>query len=337
MIELHVSSKSPAAITSAIKKIKEMSSTGAISKTSVVHLILEKGVYMETVKYNLANPLVMESAPGTPADSCVIQADNCDSYNKGQGYRSIFVLGPNCRNVTLKNFTIRNTHNRIVETGDDTPDLGESFLWNNTQGVLNCLNLKIEGNRNAVYLKGTSSFINSTIAGDSDYITGEVQTAYFENCTLYTKGCMRPDVVPSVVNSHALKDAKGFVFSSCAFTGNVKKDRDCFVVKTDGKGTESSDKDWDSVALLNCTYDENYSPELIWDDDMSLEAYPRGNAQTGVREYNPRTRNSDGSVVASDTGRRNVRAYTLTDDDYYQNYATRFLVFRGTQFESAGM
>ena len=94
MLELSVSSKSPAAITVALKKIREMVTSGGVSKSTPVHIILEPGVYREIIKYNLPNPLVMESIPGTKAADCVIQAENCESFNKGAEYRAVFVCGP---------------------------------------------------------------------------------------------------------------------------------------------------------------------------------------------------------------------------------------------------
>ena len=115
MIEINVSSKSPAALTSALKKIKEMSSSGSISKDSAVHIILEPGMYRESVRYNLSNPVVIESFPGTKADECVLKADNCESYNSGINNRGVFVFGPNATKVTLKNFTIENAKPIEVE------------------------------------------------------------------------------------------------------------------------------------------------------------------------------------------------------------------------------
>ena len=43
MLELNVNTKSPAAITAALKKIKEMISTGTVAKDTAIHLILEPG------------------------------------------------------------------------------------------------------------------------------------------------------------------------------------------------------------------------------------------------------------------------------------------------------
>ena len=77
MLELSVNSKSPAAINSAFKKIKDMIMTGAVARTTAIHVVLEPGYYRELIKYNLSNPLVIESAPGTKPEDCVIQADNC--------------------------------------------------------------------------------------------------------------------------------------------------------------------------------------------------------------------------------------------------------------------
>ncbi|MBO7638438.1 MAG: hypothetical protein J6S91_05615, partial [Treponema sp.] len=67
--------------------------TGAVARTTPIHIVLEAGYYRELIKYNLSNPLIMESVPGTKAEECVIQADNCESFNKGLENRAVFVLG----------------------------------------------------------------------------------------------------------------------------------------------------------------------------------------------------------------------------------------------------
>ena len=89
MLELNVNTKSPAAITAALKKIKEMIFTGTVAKDTAIHLILEPGSYRETVRYNLSNPLAIESVPGTKAEDCVILADNCEAYKRSQALLSL--------------------------------------------------------------------------------------------------------------------------------------------------------------------------------------------------------------------------------------------------------
>ena len=75
-----------------------------------------------------------------------------------------------------------------------------------------------------------------------------------------------------------------------------------------------------------------FDPELAWDDDMELEVYPRGNVKTGIREYNTLVVGKGGKVEEADTTRRNIRSYLLTDDDYFSNYASRYLILHDTPF-----
>ena len=63
---------------------------------------------------------------------------------------------------------------------------------------------------------------------------------------------------------------------------------------------------------------------------MNLTIYPRGNTTNGIREYGTRTADKNGKIVAADTARRSIMSYTLTEDDYFKGYASRFLILRDT-------
>lgn len=330
MLEINVSSKSPAALTAALKKLKEMSSSGSFSKESAVHIVLEPGIYRESVRYNLPNPVVIESIPGTKADDCVLKADNCESYNKGINNRGVFVFGPNATKVTLKNFTIENTHNKVVEEGNTLADSAEALVWGNTAGILCCCGMKILGRQNTLYVKGNSSFTECTISGDRDFIYGEAELAYFEDCTVYVREDTFGEKTSFVVSSQSIAEKSGFVFRNCHFTGDRKNKTEAYVLRTDGKGSASSTKNWDNVALIDCLIDEWFSPEIVWDDDMNLKIYPRGNAKNGIREYGTRVEDKNGKIEVADTSRRSVMSYTLTEDDYFKGYASRFLILQDT-------
>lgn len=334
MLEINVSSKSPAALSAALKKIKEMSSSGNVSREAPVHIILEPGVYWESVRYNLPNPIIIESLPGTKAEDCVLKADNCESYNKGLINRGIFVIGPNATNVTLKNFTIENTHARATSEGISPADAAEALVWNNTSGMLHCESMKIIGRQNTLYVKGNSCFVDSFISGEMDFIYGESETTCFENCTIYARGDGSADSDSFVVCSQSLAEKNGFVFKDCHFTGDRRTKTTAFIIRTEGKGSAASVKNWDNVALVNCIIDDWYSPEIVWDDDMNLKIYPRGNARNGIREYNTRTMDKSGKTESADTSRRSVMSYTLTDDDYFKGYASRYLVFHDTSVQA---
>lgn len=330
MLELTVNSKSAASITAALKKIREMVKSGAVSSTAAVHLILEPGTYTETIRYNLSNPLVMESASGTKAENCVIQAENCESFHKGAENRAVFVLGQNVTSVTLKNFSIINTHNKSILDGNTAGDSAEALCWENSGGTLFAEGMRFEGHQNTLTLKGFSHFKKCYVSGDVDVISGIVDTALFEDCTIYLREDNRGDYNAYAVKSYALAQKTGFVFLNCSFTGEKRRKAALYVMRTAGKGSAMTMLGWDSVALINCQVNAYYDEELSWDDDHSLTVYPRANAKYGWREYNTTIVNKNGEITPADTSRRNVKAYLLTESDYFAGYASRFLILNGT-------
>ena len=334
MLELNVNTKSPAAITAAFKKIKEMVTSGAVSKNTPVHLVLEAGSYRESIRYNLSNPLIMESAPGTKAEDCVVQAENCESFNKGVENRSIFALGPNVSRITIRNFTVINTHMKSVEGNATAADSAEAFLWNNTNGLLVAEGMRFESRQNTVCLKGCSRFTNCYFTGDVDFIYGDVDTALFENCVIHIREDNRGDYNGYAVKSMAYANKMGFVFKDCTFTADKRKKSRSYIYRTTGQGSALSPKNWDNAAIINCKISDMIDEELVWDDDMNLNVYPRGNAKVGLREYNTQIMDKNGNLTPADTGRHNIKSYLLTNQDYNNGYATRYQILHDTLFAS---
>lgn len=332
MLKLTVNPRSVAAITAALRKIREMIMTGAVAKDSPIHILLEAGTYTETVRYNLPNPLIMESTPGTKVTDCVIQVDNCESFNHGAENRGVFVIGPSATNVKLRNFTILNTHAKTLTEGSCAADSAEAFVWNNTDGTLLAEGMQFTGRQNVLTLKGNTWFKDCQITGDVDVISGEVSAAFFEECLVSLREDNRGDYDGFAVKSQALANKPGFIFLNCRFTGDKRRRSNLYVCRTEGKGSARSDKGWDNIALLNCMISDMYNDELVWDDDMSLEVYPRGNAKSGVREYNTKTVAKNGDVLEAETVTRNIKSYLLTKDDYFANYASRYLILKDTPF-----
>ncbi|MBO4385768.1 MAG: hypothetical protein J5817_02000 [Treponema sp.] len=332
MLELTVNPNSAVAITSSLKKIKEMIMTGAVPKDTPIHLILEPGIYKETVRYNMPNPLVLESLPGTKNTDCVIQADNCEAFHKGLENRAVFYLGALATNVTLKNFSIINMHNKSIMEGNILPDAAEALVWDNATGTLFAEGLRLEGRQNTLCAKGFAWFKDSYITGDTDFIYGDADTVFFEGCEICIRKDNRGDFDGYAVKSTAMANKSGFVFSDCRFTGDKRKKNNIYIYRTEGHGKPTSFKWWDSVALLNCFVSEYYNPEFGWDDDMSLPVYPRGNAKNGWREYNTKIVSKAGKVTEADTTQRNIKSYTLTDDDFFAFYASRYLILHDTPF-----
>lgn len=332
MLELNVNARSAASITAAFNKIREMVRTGAIERETPVHIVLEPGTYTETVKYNLSNPLIMESMSGAKAEDCIIQAENCEAFHKTPENRSIFAIGPNVTSVTLKNFTLLNTHNKSITDGNTAGDSAEALTWDNTTGTLVAEGLRLIGRQNVVFLKGFSRFEKCFISGDVDIIHGSAHTALFEDCEINVREDNRGDYNAYAVKSIALANKTGFVFSNCSFTGEKRKKSSVYVMRTAGKGSASALLGWDSVALINCKVSYIYDEEFGWDDDHSLDVYPRANAVVGWREYKTQIIARNGELKEADTSRRNVKSYLLTDTDYFNGYASRYLILHDTPF-----
>jgi pectinesterase len=330
MLELTVNAKSPAAITTAFKRMHEMVMTGAVEKGTTFHLVLGPGLYRESIRYNMSNPLIMESAPGLSAAGCTIMADNCEAFHRGRENRSIFFFGPNATSVTLKNFTVENTHLKSVEVENTKPDSAEAFVWDNSSGTLKAEGMAFVGRQNTLFVRGFSWFLGCRLEGDTDIVYGEPDLSVFEDCTVHVRDDNRGDYNGYAVKSRTDAGKKGFVFSGCTFTGEKRKKSSLYVYRTAGLGKASTGKDFDNAAFLNCRVSEFFSPEFEWDDDMQLDIYPRGNAESGIREYGTKTLLDGGGEEPADTARRNVKSYTLTDDDYFKMYSSRFLIFGGT-------
>ena len=228
MLKINVNAKNAAAINAAMQNVKEMITSGSVSRDSPIHIVLGAGVYREKVKYNLPNPLLMEAAPGVSAADCVIQAENCEAFHHGLENRAVFYFGPNVTNVTLKNFSIINTHNKSIEEGNTLPDAGEALVWSSTTGTLMARGMSIEGRLNTLSLKGFSWFMGCRISGDTDFIYGEIDTALFEDCEIHMRSDNRGDFPGFAVKGQALANKNGFVF----LNSNVSSSNPKFITES---------------------------------------------------------------------------------------------------------
>ena len=304
--------------------------TGAIDKKAVVHVTLEPGIYYERISYNLSNPLILESSAGTSAEKCVIQAENCEAFNKGIENRTVFVLGPNCTDVTLRNISVVNTHLKSGPGEYNLADAAEAIFWNNTNGSLIAHSCRFEGRQNTMTLKGFAWFESCYISGDTDFISGDCDTILFESCHVHVREDNRGDKNGWVVLTQTLANRPGYIFCGCNFTADKRKKGNVWLFKTTGKGKADSPRNWDSAALINCVVQENFHPELEWDDDHNLEVFPRANAKCGWREYNTKVMDKNGNLSDADTIQRNVKSYVLTEDDYFESYSSRYLILKDT-------
>lgn len=315
MVELKISS-TPGIITQTFKKINEMVKTGAIESDTPVHIIMNAGNYQGIISYNLSNPLIMESASSVKTEDCIISAENCESFHKDTENRAVFVIGPGATDVILRGFTIENTH---VKTMDDSSlgNQAEALCFHNQTGTLLCQNMRFISRQDTIHVKGYSRFEECYVTGDIDFIWGYNDTAIFKNCKIHTREDNRGGVRDAyVVQSRALNSKPGFVFVDCTFTADKRPEGSrIWVGRSQGTGKPDSVDRWDSIALVNCTLDENYDEALWTDEDGKKEVYPsKGTKDFGWREFG--TKRKVASEIRDDsiTG-RNQHGYIMTKEE----------------------
>ena len=84
-----------------------------------IHILLSDGEHHglehERLFYDLPNPLVIESESGE-SSKCALRSENCEAFHKDTENRAVITFGEKCTSVTLKNFTIENTHVKSCES-----------------------------------------------------------------------------------------------------------------------------------------------------------------------------------------------------------------------------
>ncbi len=328
MLELSITSKNAGAISQAFKKISEMVKTGSLDFEAPVHLTIAPGEYHEIISYNLSNPLVMETPTGTKPEDCVISAENCEAFHKDTENRAVFVIGTAATDVTLRGFTIENTH---VKTNDDASlgNQAEALCWHNQKGYLNCENMRFISRQDTIHVKGVSRFKDCYVTGDVDFIWGYCDISLWENCHIHTREDNRGIDRPAyVLQSRALNSKPGFVFTDCEFTADDHgPNGKIYIGRTEGTGKKDSKDRWDSIALINCTISDRYDPALWTDEDGSRQVYPPvGNAMYGWREYGTKTKDSNGKIIPADTSKRSSHNYILSNKEFFAHYASESLI-----------
>ena len=296
------------------------SERGRLLSCVPIHLSLAAGIYHEIIAYNLANPLIIEAEAGVKREDCVISAENCELFHKDTENRAVFVIGKEATSVTLRGFTIENTHIKTL----DNARLGnqaEALCFHNLKGRLFCEDMRFVSRQDTIHVKGVSCFKNCYITGDVDYVWGYCDLALFEDCRFHTRQDNRgSDKTGFVFQSRALNGKPGFVALNCLFTAEKRSGQAAvFVARSAGTGSEQSEDRWDSVALINCVADENYDDALWTDEEGRRKVFPqKGSAFTGWREFGTKKLRADGSVcecAAEDYKKREKHGTVLTEDE----------------------
>ena len=303
-----------------LAKIFAQISDSVASSNEEIHILLEdgehKGLEHERLFYDFPNPLVIESKSGNP-ENCALRSENCEAFHKDTENRAVLTLGENCTSVTLKNFTIENTH---VKTCDDASlgNQAEAICFHCPNGKLYCEGMRFLSRQDTIHVKGISHFKNCYVAGDVDFIWGYCDTSVFEKCTLHTIADNRGNDRPAyVLQSRALNGKPGFVFIDCDFTAEDRgKNAQIFIGRSQGTGKPNSLDRWDSIALVNCKISDLYDKALWTDEDGIRAVYPEmGSAMVGWRQFGTKILNANGTLTSYDPSWQEKHGYTMTEEE----------------------
>ncbi|BDC96966.1 MULTISPECIES: pectinesterase family protein [Treponema] len=275
-----------------------------------------KGALMDRIFYNLPNPLTIASESGD-AKKCALSGENCEAFHKDTENRAVITFGMECTRVTLRNFTIENTH---VKTNDDASlgNQAEAICFHCDKGFLFCEGMEFKSRQDTIHVRGFSHFKNCFVCGDVDFIWGYCDTALFDGCTLHTIRDNRGDGRPAyVLQSRAKNSRPGFVFINCDFTAEDRGEgAKIFIGRSQGTGKKDSVDRWDSIALIKCRISEKYDSALWTDEGGTRAVYPeKGSALTGWREFGTVVVQSDGTEIPYDAKKQERHGYAMTEND----------------------
>ena len=284
-----------------------------------VTINLESGTYSEILSYNKKNPLIIQAKDGVSAKDCILAAENCEAFHKDTENRSVFVFGPDCTNVTLKGFTIENTHIK-TKPAVALANQAEALCWHNRTGFLYAENMRFISRQDTIHVKGFSYFNKCFITGDVDYIWGYCHTCLLEDCLIHTREDNLGDRDAYVLQSRALNSAPGFIFKKCKFTADKRLNSKIYIGRSSGTGSENSVERWDSIALIDCIVSSDYDEAFYTDENGERNVYPAGSAQSGWREYGTKILLPDGTLHNASTSKRYKMNYSLSEQEYHQFY-----------------
>jgi pectate lyase/pectin methylesterase-like acyl-CoA thioesterase len=201
-------------------------------------ITLKNGDYSEfAIVRNVANLTIA----GESRDGVRVGADNFESLNSGSGATATTVgtaLSTSGRVVghrilgggrplllvessdllTLRNFTLENTHSR--STLYDNQAEAVYFNTSTTAAAARFIGreMNILSQQDTMQLKGYVWMYHSLIAGNVDYIWGNVQAALFEECEIRSVFDPSSNSAGFVVQSRATAGDAGFVFLNSTLT-----------------------------------------------------------------------------------------------------------------------
>ena len=224
MVEFKIAPSNTGIIAQTFKKIKEITASGSIDIDTPVRILLAAGKYPGILSYNLPNPLILEGMAGTKPEDIVLLAENCEAFHKDTENRAVFVIGPNASEVTLRGFTIENTH---LKSCDDASlgNQAEALCFHNQNGSLLCQNMRFISRQDTVHVKGFSRFEDCYITGDIDFIWGYCDTSVWVNCKIHKRGQPSRNQTCLCCPEPRAKFKTGIYFCGLHFYGRQKTGR----------------------------------------------------------------------------------------------------------------
>ena len=211
--------------------------TAATPKT----ITLGVGLYPElNVLRNVANLSIV----GDQRDGVVVGKDNFDSFNSGTGATATApgtalttservpghrVLGGGRASflvessdlLNLRNFTLANPHLRESTYGNQAEALYFNTSTTAAAARLVARQMNFLSEQDTLQLKGYAWIYQSLVAGNVDFIWGNVMAALFEECeirSLYDNASSSPGYI---VQARATAGDKGFVFLNSSLTAGA--------------------------------------------------------------------------------------------------------------------
>ncbi len=304
-------------------------------------ITLSDGIYRENITWTGTAKLTVN---GTSLANTVIQFQNYNGRNASTDTRALFRMAT-CGDVTLQNFTIKNSHKRSIDLGANAQ--AETIYFNDTDSLLVAKNVFFSSEQDTILTKGFNWFYNCVIEGNTDFIWGYAATCLFENSEIRTIGDSKASS-PSggyIVQSRAATGTKGYVFLNCTITSaDGIDDRTStavatgtsaltFLARSGGDATV-----FDNVAYINCILSDHI-PSVGWANAATTAAsspQPNpipavGTITNGFKEYG--TAYSPGST--NTTAGRTGSVYVMTTGEYTASYADYIAVFANTTLSDA--
>ncbi len=253
-------------------------------------ITLANGSYPEM---NVLRRVSNLTVTGESRDGVVVGYDNYESLNSGSGASAAAagtalstsgrVIGHRILGggraawlmetldlLTLNTFTLNNPHERSAAYDNQAETLYFNTSTTAAAGRLVAKNMTFLSQQDTLQLKGYSWFYRSLIAGNVDYIWGNVMAAMFEECEIRSVFDPSSSSAGFIVQSRATAGDKGFIFLNSSLTAGAGVTQ-AYLARSGGTTTTTY---IDNVAFINSKMGSHILP-LGW-------CVGTGTSKTGV-------------------------------------------------------